>query len=124
MLLTLRLKKITEGLLLPQMSLLSIQDLWGFFRGLVALHGVSMDVEEGRIFSIIGPNGAGKTTIFNCISGIYKPTKGKVIFRNREITGKSLITPPAWESPEHFRTSNFLVISPPLITCFSEDIST
>lgn len=70
------------------MALLSIQNLWVSFGGLVALHGVSMDVEEGRIFSIIGPNGAGKTTIFNCISGIYKPSKGKVIFRDREITGK------------------------------------
>ncbi len=54
----------------------------------MALHGVSMEVEEGRIFSIIGPNGAGKTTIFNCISGIYRPTKGKVIFKGQDITGK------------------------------------
>lgn len=70
------------------MALLSIKNLWVSFGGLVALHGVSMDVEEGRIFSIIGPNGAGKTTIFNCITGIYRPTKGNVIFRGQEITGR------------------------------------
>ena len=70
------------------MSLLSIKDLWISFGGLVALHGVSFDVEEGRIFSIIGPNGAGKTTIFNCISSIYKPDKGSVVFDGKNITGQ------------------------------------
>ena len=70
------------------MALLSLNNLLVSFGGLVALHGVSMEVEEGRIFSIIGPNGAGKTTIFNCISGIYRPTKGKVIFKGQDITGK------------------------------------
>ncbi len=70
------------------MALLSINDLSIYFGGLTALAGVSMDVEQGRIFSIIGPNGAGKTTIFNCISGIYKPNKGSVMFRGKEIVGK------------------------------------
>ncbi len=70
------------------MPILSIKDLWLSFGGLTALNGVSMDVEKGRIFSIIGPNGAGKTTIFNCISGIYRPRKGSVIFEGREIVGK------------------------------------
>ena len=70
------------------MPLLSLKDLWISFGGLVALHGVSFDVEEGRIFSILGPNGAGKTTIFNCISGIYRPTQGRVTFRDQDITGQ------------------------------------
>ncbi|MCX5874266.1 MAG: ABC transporter ATP-binding protein [Deltaproteobacteria bacterium] len=70
------------------MPILSIKNLRVSFGGLVALHGVSMDVEEGRIFSIIGPNGAGKTTIFNCVTGIYRPTKGNIIFRGQEITGR------------------------------------
>ena len=70
------------------MALLSIKDLSIYFGGLTALADVSMDVEQGRIFSIIGPNGAGKTTIFNCISGIYKPNKGSVMFRGKEIVGK------------------------------------
>ncbi|MFC1834875.1 ABC transporter ATP-binding protein [Thermodesulfobacteriota bacterium] len=68
------------------MALLSIQNLSISFGGLAALSSVSMDVEEGRIFSIIGPNGAGKTTIFNCISGIYRPTKGKILFDGKDIT--------------------------------------
>ncbi len=52
------------------------------------MRDVSMKVEEGRVFSIIGPNGAGKTTIFNCISGIYKPNKGTIVFDGKDITGK------------------------------------
>ena len=44
-------------------------------------------MEQGSIFSIIGPNGAGKTTIFNCISGLYKPDSGRILFKGEEITG-------------------------------------
>ena len=69
------------------MALLSINKLWISFGGITALSGVSMDVEKGKIVSIIGPNGAGKTTIFNCITGIYRPQKGRVIFRENDITG-------------------------------------
>lgn len=58
------------------------------FGGLKALTQVSMDVEEGRIFSIIGPNGAGKTTIFNCITGIYHPSRGSIQFRGRDMVGR------------------------------------
>ncbi len=70
------------------MALLSIHNLGISFGGLKALSAISMDVEQGRIFSIIGPNGAGKTTIYNCISGIYRPNTGKILFRDRDITGK------------------------------------
>jgi branched-chain amino acid transport system ATP-binding protein len=70
------------------MPILSIKNLSISFGGLTALNGVSMDVEKGRIFSIIGPNGAGKTTIFNCISGIYRPNKGSILFEGREIVGE------------------------------------
>ena len=45
-------------------------------------------MEEGSIFSIIGPNGAGKTTIFNCITGIYRPTTGSIKFKGTEIVGR------------------------------------
>jgi branched-chain amino acid transport system ATP-binding protein len=62
--------------------------LWIAFGGLTALSDVSMEVEQGRIFSIIGPNGAGKTTIFNCISGIYRPNRGSILFRGQEMVGK------------------------------------
>jgi len=70
------------------MNILSIKDLWIAFGGLTALSDVSMEVEQGRIFSIIGPNGAGKTTIFNCISGIYRPNRGSILFRGQEMVGK------------------------------------
>jgi amino acid ABC transporter ATP-binding protein len=45
------------------------------FGGLRAIDGVSMHIDEGEIAALIGPNGAGKTTIFNCITGVYKPTE-------------------------------------------------
>ena len=50
------------------------------------LNGVTFSVRPGEKVGIIGPNGSGKTTLFNCISGFNIPTKGKIIFRNREIT--------------------------------------
>jgi branched-chain amino acid transport system ATP-binding protein len=68
------------------MAILKVEDLSISFGGLKALSGVSFSVEKGEIYSVIGPNGAGKTTVFNCISGIYKPTGGKIFFRDRDIT--------------------------------------
>ncbi|HYF27507.1 MAG TPA: ABC transporter ATP-binding protein [Baekduia sp.] len=58
------------------------------FGGLVAVNDVDFAVPEKAIVSIIGPNGAGKTTFFNCMTGLYKPTTGKVTFAGRDITGK------------------------------------
>ncbi|UCF32090.1 MAG: ABC transporter ATP-binding protein [bacterium] len=52
----------------------------------MALNGVSFTVREGEIFAIIGPNGAGKTSIFNCISGLYHPDRGHILFRKQELT--------------------------------------
>jgi branched-chain amino acid transport system ATP-binding protein len=69
-------------------SLLTIKDLSISFGGLAALSGVSMAVEKGKIFSIIGPNGAGKTTVFNCITGIYRPSKGSILFNGKELVGR------------------------------------
>ena len=57
------------------------------FGGLRAVDRVSFNVKPATIFSIIGPNGAGKTTIFNCVSGLYKPDAGAIIFKGEEITG-------------------------------------
>ena len=56
------------------------------FGGITALKDVSFDVEKNSITSIIGPNGAGKTSIFNCISGIYTPDSGNIVFEDKEIT--------------------------------------
>jgi branched-chain amino acid transport system ATP-binding protein len=60
------------------------------FGGLTALNDVSIRLEEGRIVGLIGPNGAGKTTLFNCLTGLYTPTRGAVRLR-----GKSLPSDPA-----------------------------
>lgn len=65
----------------------SIDQLSIGFGGLMAVDGVSVNVEPGSVFSIIGPNGAGKTTIFNCISGLYKPGAGTIFFKGEDITG-------------------------------------
>jgi branched-chain amino acid transport system ATP-binding protein len=66
---------------------LQIRGVTKRFGGLVAVDGVSFDVQRNEIFSIIGPNGAGKTTLFNVITGIYSPTAGRLIFEGRDITG-------------------------------------
>ena len=60
------------------------------FGGLTAVNAVDFTVPTGGIVSLIGPNGAGKTTFFNCLTGLYKPTSGSVIFDGRSIVG----TPP------------------------------
>ncbi|BAN90297.1 ABC transporter ATP-binding protein [Aeropyrum camini] len=57
------------------------------FGGVTALDGVSVEVRRGEILGIIGPNGAGKTSLLNVITGVYKPQKGKVYFKGRDITG-------------------------------------
>jgi branched-chain amino acid transport system ATP-binding protein len=58
------------------------------FGGLRALGDVEFEIHEVEIFGLIGPNGAGKTTLFNCITGVYAPTQGKVSFTGDSITGK------------------------------------
>jgi len=68
------------------MGILKIENLSISFGGIQALNKVSFEVQKSSIYSIIGPNGAGKTTIFNCISGIYRPTGGQIFFKGEEIT--------------------------------------
>ena len=58
------------------------------FGGLVAVDDVDFTIPLGSIVSLIGPNGAGKTTFFNMITGVYKPTDGRVIFDSKDIGGK------------------------------------
>ncbi|MGB9672512.1 MAG: ABC transporter permease subunit [Anaerolineales bacterium] len=67
-------------------TLLQTQNLTMQFGGLIAVNNFDMEVKSGRITSLIGPNGAGKTTLFNVITGIYRPTNGKVIFNGEDIT--------------------------------------
>lgn len=61
---------------------LSVEHLTMRFGGLVAINDLSFDVGRGDITALIGPNGAGKTTVFNCVTGFYKPTEGRIIMRH------------------------------------------
>lgn len=67
-------------------TLLEIKNISRNFGGLVALSDVSFDIGHGEIVGLIGPNGAGKTTMFNVITGVYLPTKGKIILAGEDIT--------------------------------------
>lgn len=69
------------------MPLLEAQQLTMRFGGLVAVNAVDLTLEPGMIASLIGPNGAGKTTFFNMLTGLYIPTSGRLLFRDRDITG-------------------------------------
>ncbi len=62
------------------MVLLDVHDIEVRFGGVVALDGLSFQVEEGQICALIGPNGAGKTTLFNCVSRLYQPAAGRISF--------------------------------------------
>jgi branched-chain amino acid transport system ATP-binding protein len=68
------------------MVILKLEQIFKDFSGLEVLFGVSLEIIEGECHAIIGPNGAGKSTLFNIITGIYKPTKGRVFFLDKDIT--------------------------------------
>src|SRR5919199_1603086 len=69
-------------------TLLSVRDLGVRFGGVRALDGLSFDIAAGQIFGLIGPNGAGKTTLFNCLSRLYTPQQGDILFEGRSILGR------------------------------------
>jgi branched-chain amino acid transport system ATP-binding protein len=68
---------------------LALRDIHHDFSGLQVLQGIDLDIREGERHAIIGPNGAGKSTLFNIITGRYRPRRGRVMFRGRDITGLS-----------------------------------
>jgi branched-chain amino acid transport system ATP-binding protein len=68
--------------------LLEIRDVALRFGGIVALDGVSFALEEGQILGLIGPNGAGKTTLFNCVSRLYTPNSGDILFEGRSMLAR------------------------------------
>lgn len=74
------------------MRILETENLTREFGGVIAVNDVSFQVEKGMVNGLIGPNGAGKTTLFNQITGLDKPTHGKIIFDGTDITGM-----PAWK---------------------------
>jgi branched-chain amino acid transport system ATP-binding protein len=67
--------------------LLSLQGVSKRFGGLQALLNVTFDLPRGQILGLIGPNGAGKTTLFNVINGVDRPESGRIIFRDKDVTG-------------------------------------
>lgn len=73
------------------MAMLEVQSLGISFGGLRAVDGFDLKIEKGELYGLIGPNGAGKTTVFNLLTGVYKPTSGRVTLDGVNITGKSTI---------------------------------
>ncbi|MEW6105592.1 MAG: ABC transporter ATP-binding protein [Bacillota bacterium] len=84
------------------------------FGGLRAVDNVTTSIAAGELVGLIGPNGAGKTSLYNVLTGIYKPTSGKVIFEGKDITG---LTP--HEIAAHGLVRSFQLVSVfPELTCF------
>ena len=69
------------------MTMLRLRDVAIRFGGVVALDGVSLDLNRGEIVGLIGPNGAGKTTLFNCLTGVLRPDAGSMFFEGRSLNG-------------------------------------
>jgi branched-chain amino acid transport system ATP-binding protein len=67
--------------------ILQTEGLTKEFRGFLAVHGVNLRVRRGTIHALIGPNGAGKTTCFNLLTHFLAPTRGRILFKGRDITG-------------------------------------
>ena len=78
-------------------TVLGVEHLTMRFGGLLAVDDVSFDVGRGTITALIGPNGAGKTTVFNCITGFYKPTEGRLALQHGDAA--------AWHALEHLTDS-------------------
>ncbi len=69
--------------------ILEIKNISKYFQGLIAINDLNLKVKKGQIYGIIGPNGAGKTTLFNCITGIYTPEIGQILWKGKNIKGIS-----------------------------------
>jgi len=72
-----------------QAKILEVKNITKRFGGIVAVDGVSLEINRGEIISIIGPNGAGKTTVFNMLTGVYEVDEGSILFNGKEIQNKS-----------------------------------
>jgi branched-chain amino acid transport system ATP-binding protein len=70
-------------------ALLRVSDLTLRFGGIIALAGVGLEIREGETVAVIGPNGSGKTSLFNCITGLYRPTSGAIAFKGESLLGLS-----------------------------------
>ena len=70
---------------------LDVQELGIDFGGLTAVNDLNMQVYDGEIVGLIGPNGAGKTTVFNLLTKVYNPTRGRIIFDGKDTAGKTVV---------------------------------
>ena len=70
-------------------ALIEVESLTMRFGGLTALDALSMSVREGEILGLIGPNGSGKTTFFNVLTGLYKASAGRIVYRGEDVIGKT-----------------------------------
>src|SRR6267142_2734696 len=68
-------------------SALLLEKVHKNFGPIEIIRGVDLDIKQGERHAIIGPNGAGKTTLFNLITGTYRPSRGRVFFKGRDVTG-------------------------------------
>jgi branched-chain amino acid transport system ATP-binding protein len=66
---------------------LAVEDVRIGFGGVLALDGVSLDVHDGEVLGLIGPNGAGKTSLLNCINGVYRPARGRLLLDGTDLVG-------------------------------------
>ncbi len=73
------------------MAILEVKNLGISFGGLRAVDDFNLEIEKGQLYGLIGPNGAGKTTVFNMLTGVYKPTDGRIVLDGEDITGKTNI---------------------------------
>jgi len=69
-------------------KLLRVEDVEKRFGGLTALNKVSLNVEKGKVYGLIGPNGSGKTTLLNLVTGVLRPSAGKIYFKEIDVSGK------------------------------------
>ena len=83
-------------------NILRMEDITMQFGGVVAVSNLSLEVNKGEIVALIGPNGAGKTTAFNCITGVYQPTNGRISFMGKPI----LCAHPTGKAAKNYRGSN------------------
>ena len=85
---------LNSSTITPGQPLLEIDDLHLSFGGVQALAGVSLQVTQGAIHAVIGPNGAGKSSLLNCVSGLYRPQRGRILLHHADGTTSLVGVPP------------------------------
>jgi len=85
---TIDIRSPADGRGAAQSAILRTEQLSVRFGGLNALKDVNFEVRRGETRAIIGPNGAGKSTFFNCLTGVLRPTSGRIVFNDEDITGQ------------------------------------